>query len=147
MDEFQPNYWHWWVLGFALLAVEMFFPGAIFLWMGISAGVVGVLVLAMPELGWKLQLGTFAVLSIVTVLLGRSYLRRSPIRSDAPTLNRRSQQFIGRVVAIEEPIVNGSGRIRIDDSTWRVTGPDCAAGTVVEIVAAKGLILTVRPKS
>jgi len=147
MDEFRPNYWHWWLFGFALLAVEMFFPGAIFLWMGISAGVVGILVLAMPELGWKLQLGIFAVLSIVTVLLGRTYLRRNPIRTDVPTLNRRAEQFIGRVLAVDEPIVNGSGRIRIDDSTWRVAGPDCPAGTVVEVVAAEGLILTVRPKS
>jgi len=130
-----------------LLAVEMFFPGAIFLWMGISAGVVGLLVLALPALGWKVQVAVFAVLSIITVLLGRTYLRKNPIQSDAPTLNRRAQQYVGRVVTIDEPIVNGFGKILVDDSTWRVQGPDCGAGTVVEITAAEGPILSVRPKS
>lgn len=147
MDSLQPTFWHWWVLGVLLLAVEMLIPGAIFLWMGIAAGAVGVLLLMLPALGLKVQLAIFAVLSIVAVALARVYLRRNPLTSDQPSLNRRAAQYVGRVLTLNEPIVNGMGSVRVDDSTWRVQGPDCPAGTVVEIVQADGPVLFVRPRT
>lgn len=45
------------------------------------------------------------------------------------SLNRRHDALIGRVFTLDEPIVQGAGRVRVDDSTWRVTGPDRPAGT------------------
>lgn len=147
MADWQPNFWHWWILGLALLAAEMFLPGAIFLWMGISAGVVGLLVWLLPTVGLNVQIGIFAVLSIVTVLIARIYFRRNPLTTDRPVLNRRAVQYIGRTLTLAEPIINGMGTVRVDDSTWRVQGPDCAIGTVVEVIAAEGPVLVVRPKS
>ncbi|MES2030063.1 MAG: NfeD family protein, partial [Pseudomonadota bacterium] len=35
------------------------------------------------------------------------------------------------------------GIVRIDDTVWRVSGPDTAAGTKVKIVKADGASLTV----
>ena len=35
------NHWHWWILAVALVVLEAFAPGTFFLWMGISAAVVG----------------------------------------------------------------------------------------------------------
>jgi membrane protein implicated in regulation of membrane protease activity len=146
MLDWQPTYWHWWVLGLMLLAMEMFVPGAIFLWMGISAGAVGLLLLLIPTTGVKMQIGAFAVLSIVTVLLARVYLHRNPLATDLPILNRRAAQYVGRSLTLAEPIINGMGSVRVDDTTWRVHGPDCSAGTVVEVVAAEGPLLKVKPK-
>jgi inner membrane protein len=146
VDSLQPTFWHWWVLGILLLAVEMMIPGAIFLWMGIAAGAVGVLLLFLPGLGFKVQLGAFAVLAIVAVALARVYLRRNPLTTDQPVLNRRAAQYVGRVLTLTEPIVNGMGSVRVDDSTWRIQGPDSPIGTVVEIVQADGPILLVRPR-
>jgi inner membrane protein len=146
VDSLQPTFWHWWVLGILLLAVEMMIPGAIFLWMGIAAGAVGVLLLFLPDLSFKVQLGAFAVLAIVAVALARVYLRRNPLTTDQPVLNRRAAQYVGRVLTLTEPIVNGMGSVRVDDSTWRIQGPDSPIGTVVEIVQADGPILLVRPR-
>jgi membrane protein implicated in regulation of membrane protease activity len=147
MAEWQPNYWHWWVLGVLLLVVEMFIPGAFFLWMGISAGVVGLVVLLLPAIGLKTQIAAFAVLSIVTVLLARTYLRRNPLPTDLPQLNRRAAQYVGRALTLSEPIVNGFGTVRVDDSMWRIQGPDCPAGTIVEVVSTDGAMLNVRPRA
>jgi membrane protein implicated in regulation of membrane protease activity len=146
VDSLQPTYWHWWVVAIVLLAVEMFVPGAFFLWMGFSAAAVGALLLLVPAMGFKVQLGVFAVLSIVVVAVARVYLRRRPLTTDEPTLNRRGAQYVGRVLTLNEGIVNGIGSVRLDDSTWRVRGPDAPAGTTVEIVEADGPVLTVRPR-
>jgi membrane protein implicated in regulation of membrane protease activity len=130
-----------------LLVVEMFIPGAFFLWMGISAGVVGLVVLLLPAIGLKTQIAAFAVLSIVTVLLARTYLRRNPLPTDLPQLNRRAAQYVGRALTLSEPIVNGFGTVRVDDSMWRIQGPDCPAGTIVEVVSTDGAMLNVRPRA
>ena len=53
--------------------------------------------------------------------------------SDAPNLNRRSEQYVGRVFALHEPIVNGVGKIRVDDTIWRDYGEDLPLGHKVRV--------------
>ena len=51
------DYWHWWVLAILLLILEVFSPAAFFVWIGLAAGIMGFVVLAMGELGWQVGLG------------------------------------------------------------------------------------------
>ena len=60
-----------------------------------------------------------------------------------PFLNRRAAALVGRVFTLEKPIIDGTGTVRIDDTVWRVAGPDTPAGTRVRVVEAKGANLTV----
>ena len=145
MDELWGTftYWHWWAFGLALVVVEMAAPGVFFLWLGIAAGLVGFMLLAAPGLSWQTQVFSFAVLSVVSVAAGRWILKRHPIHSDEPRLNRRGEQYTGRVFTLEQPIVNGQGKIRVDDSTWKVEGADCASGTRVRVVGVDGVVLKV----
>jgi membrane protein implicated in regulation of membrane protease activity len=147
MSGFHPDFWQWWVLSVLLLGAEAFAPGFIFLWMGFSAAAVGALVWLIPAMDWKLQTLCFAVLSVASVALWKAYVRHRPQRTDQPLLNRRAEQYVGRVVTLSEPIINGVGKVRIDDSTWRVRGTDCPAGAVVEVINAAGAVLEVRCKS
>lgn len=137
------EFWHWWVFAVALIVVEILSPAAFFLWLGIAAGLVGVILLAMPDLTWQAQLGAFAVLSVVSMFLGRAWLRRNPSTTDQPTLNRRGEQYIGRVFTLSEPIVNGVGKIRVDDTTWKVNGSDCPSGSRVRVAGVDGVVLRV----
>lgn len=141
LDALQP--WHWALLSVVLVVLEILSPGVYFLWLGIAAGLVAALLWLMPELGWQIQLLAFALLSIASVALGRAWLRRHPMETDEPTLNRRGEQYIGRVVTLEQPIVNGQGKIRLDDTTWKIEGPDCGAGTRVRIRGTQGVVLLV----
>lgn len=142
--EFEPVFWHWLVLGLVLGIVELLAPGTFFLWLGVSAGLVGLLILVFPKIGWEYQVLWFSVLAVISVVLSRRYLKSRPIESDHPLLNRRGQQYVGRVFTLEEPIVNGQGKIRVDDSTWKIKGPDCDAGSKVEVAGVDGVILQVR---
>ncbi|WP_026873983.1 NfeD family protein [Inquilinus limosus] len=132
-----PEFWWWWIGGVVLLILEVMVPGTFFLWLAISAGVVGLLSWLIP-LGWEAQVLIFALLSVVAVVVWRVYLKPRAEVSDQPTLNRRGEQYIGRVVTLTEPIVNGVGRVRIADNTWSVEGPDLPAGTRIRIAGVVG---------
>ncbi len=138
-----PAYWYWWALGAVLVLLEIFSPGVFFLWMGLAAGLMGLILWFAPGLEWTGQLLGFALFSLISVAAGRWWLGRHPIPSDTPTLNRRAEQYLGRTFTLEEPIVNGFGRIHVDDTLWRVEGEDCPAGTRVRVVEARGVILAV----
>lgn len=139
------NYWQWWILAVALVILEMFVPGTVLLWMGISAGLVGVLVLVFPGMSWEIQYLIFAVLSIAAIFGSRTFLKRHPIETDQPTLNRRGSQYVDRVFNLDEAIVNGQGKIRVDDSTWKIHGDDVPAGSKVRVTGVDGVVLTVEP--
>lgn len=136
-------FWHWWALGVLLLIVELLVPGMFMIWMGEAAFVVGLILWVFPGLVLEYQVIAFSALSVVSIAVFRRYLKRYPVTTDRPLLNRRADQYVGRVFTLEEPIVNGRGRIRVDDSSWRVEGEDCERGTRVRVSAAEGVILRV----
>ena len=135
-------FWHWWVIGVGLLVLEALAPGAIFLWLGISAGVVGLLLLVIPSMTWEIQLLIFSVLSVVAVVAWKKY-RPMPAATDQPTLNRRGEAYIGRTFTLSEPIVNGMGKLRVDDTIWRVSGADMPVGRKVQVTGVDGTTLRV----
>ena len=84
------------------------------------------------------------MLAVVAVIGGRTLARPGAQHdSGAETLNRRAEALVGRVFALETPISDGAGRIRVDDGSWRVTGPDRPAGSRVRVVRVEGTNLVV----
>jgi membrane protein implicated in regulation of membrane protease activity len=140
---FAPTFWQWWILGLLLVILEVFAPGAFLIWIGIAAGLVGVLLLIMPGVPWQLQVLMFGVFSVGIVLIWRRYLRAHPVQSEVPFLNRRGEQYVGRVFTLDEPIINGLGKLRVDDSIWRIRGQDCPAQSKVVITGVDGVVLRV----
>ena len=139
----QLTYWHWFILAAILIILEVFAPGAFLLWIGIAAGVVGAALYLAPGMGWEYQLILFSVTAVGSILLWRSYRGKHPVVSDEPTLNRRGAQYVGRVFSLDAPIVNGVGKIRVDDSTWKIEGADCPAGAKVKVVGIENTVLRV----
>ena len=139
--------WDWQVVTWAavallLFAAETMAPGAFMLWLGFAAAAVFVAVLLfdLPVLG---QVALFVVLSFISIQLYRRWFRGRERASDKPTLNRRAEALVGRVVPLERAIVAGRGRVQIADAFWEVSGPDLAAGTPVRVVAVEGMGLKV----
>lgn len=139
----QMEFWYWWVIGLLLLVAETFVPGAIFLWMGVAAGITGAALLAIPGISPESQLLIFSVISVVSVVIWRRVLHKQDAPTDQPTLNQRSAQYIGRVFTLSQAIENGVGTVTVDDSRWNVRGPDLSAGSKVKVTAVDGVILLV----
>ncbi|WP_027992135.1 NfeD family protein [Sinorhizobium meliloti] len=137
--------WSWWVLGLLLLAAELILPGVFLVWIALAALVTGALSLFFWEAAfwsWQVQFVAFALLSVASVLIGRRFVSSSA-ESDEPLLNRRGESLVGRTAVLEQPIAEGRGRVRLDDTTWSVEGPDLPVGARVRIVASSGRHLTV----
>ena len=139
------NVWHWLILGVVLMLTEMLAPGFIFLWFGVAAIATGLIFAAVPGTGWEVQVVAFAVLSAIAIFVGRRVVSSRPQPTDHPTLNQRSATYIGHVYVLKEPMQNGTGKIVIDDTMWKVAGPDAPAGTRVKVVGADGVTLLIEP--
>jgi membrane protein implicated in regulation of membrane protease activity len=99
---------------------------------------------AVLGLSWQTAWLVFAGLAVMAVIGVRRLMRsRDEDEGPEPFLNRRGHALVGRVFALETAIVEGSGRIRVDDSSWRVAGPDMPIGRHVRVVRIEGTTLVV----
>lgn len=135
----------WAALAVVLFAAEALAPGAFMLWMGLAATVVFLAVWAIGDMPVLVQVVLFVVLSFVSIQIYRTWFRKRARPSDQPLLNRRAEQLVGRVVLLDQAIVNGNGRAKVDDAFWAVTGVDSPAGSSVRVVAVDGMTLKVQP--
>lgn len=150
MDELialveRAEFWHWWALALVLIVLEVTMLGAFFLlWVGIAAAAVGLSLLIVPELGWQMQLIIWGGLSVLAIAGWHRYREMRPVETDQPLLNQRGAQYIGRIFTLEEDIVNGQGKIKVDDSIWSVQSTeDFKAGTKIKVIALSGTVLDV----
>lgn len=134
--------WNWLIGGLILLGLEIIAPGAFLMWLGIAALIVGGLSLLIG-VPWQAQAIVFAVLAVVLVLLSRRFMAGRAKPHDHPHLNERAARLVGKTFPLVDPIRQGHGRIRVDDSTWAVSGPDLPAGTLVRVTGHDGVRLRV----
>jgi membrane protein implicated in regulation of membrane protease activity len=139
----QLNAWHWGIIAAVLIILEMFVPGAFLLWLGVAAAVNSILLVFIPAMSWEAQFVIFAVVSVVSIVAFRRWRDKNPVATDQPALNRRGDQYVGRTFTLAEPIVNGQGKLYVDDSTWKIEGDDCDAGIKVRVTGVDGVVLRV----
>ncbi len=135
VQELGP--WAWWVLAAVLAGVEILVPGTFFIWFAAAAAVVGVVALVV-DIGWQAEVLVFIVVAVASVLLGRRfYGRRGETEAEEVDLNDRARRQIGRTGLLDQPIAEGIGRVRLDDTLWRVEGPELPAGSRVKVVGVR----------
>jgi inner membrane protein len=130
------GHWNWFIAAAVFLLIEVLAPGIFMLWLGLSALLVGIISAAVVW-PWQAQFIAFAIFALIAVPAWRHFTRKTET-ADSPFLNRRAEAYVGRVFTLERPIVDGVGAVRIDDTVWRVRGPDCPAGSRVRIARADG---------
>lgn len=139
------EFWHWWVAAVVLASIEVLAPLTVFMWLGVAAGVVGLIMLVYPDLPWQIQFLVFAVVAIGSVAAFRFLYRQTEHQADSLHLNRRAEQYIGTLHTLETDIVNGRGRATVGDTHWTVEGPDLPKGARVRVVGVDGIVLKVEP--
>jgi len=134
--------WAWIIAGLVLLGLELVVPGGFLVWLGVAGIVTGIVVFIEP-IAWHWQWLMFAVLALVAILLWTRFSRSRSTDTDSPYLNRRADRFIGREAVLEQPVSGGFGRLTLDDTVWRVAGPDLPAGSRIRIIGSDGAVLRV----
>ena len=138
-------YWYWAVFGAVLAVIEVAVPAMVCIWLAAAALCVAAISWRYPGLAWEHQALIFAVLAIASVALGRTAFAHPRARTSDRHLNRRGESYIGRLFTLDGAIVDGRGRLRVDDTVWLVAGPDLPAGTRVRVAGAENTVLRVEP--
>ncbi len=140
----QILYWHWIVFGLILVILEMLLPGFVLIWFGVGALLVGGLLYLIPDMVWQWQLFIFSIFSVISVFAWRIWSKDNLTDDpESEVLNQRGRALIGRETVLIEPIVNGVGRVQVDDTFWRVNGGDLKNGQLVRVIDVDGATLKV----
>jgi membrane protein implicated in regulation of membrane protease activity len=138
-------FWVWIAVAAALLAVEVATGSGWLLWPSASAAVVAV-VAQLLRLNLPEALLAFAVLTIVTTLLGRRLLPRGLV-VHAHDINDNVARLVGHRGKVVAAFRGQAGRVFIDGKEWaaELEGADALdAGQAVEVVGVHGARLRVR---
>ena len=138
--------WLWIYAGAALMLLELFAPGFILCFFGLSAATVGVLRFAFGQafdLTW--QLAAFSVFSVLYIALLRRYLQKVFVGGKVETKTDFDNESVGRIgqvtAAINPPL---AGRVMLGDAEWTAES-DAAieVGANVKVVAQANLTMKV----
>jgi membrane protein implicated in regulation of membrane protease activity len=138
-------WWHWMVLGMALIALEMLVTTFFVLWFGMGALLVGVVMLFIAP-GFAIQMVLWAILSVVMTLVWLRYFK-NPDRSRLGQAKEGVKGVIGLVTkAVTE---TGAGEIMfqrpvLGADRWPVVADEpIAAGERARIVDVLGQTLKI----
>lgn len=145
----QPEWWHWVVGGLALTLAELAIPAFFVIWFGLSAVLVGLLLLLAPELSPTVQVGLWIVVSLGMIVLWFRVFRAPRLQAGERS-TRVGGEAIGAEGVLSEAIPPfGKGRARfrepvLGSSEWIcLADAEIPAGSKVEVVSIEGNYLKV----
>jgi membrane protein implicated in regulation of membrane protease activity len=140
--------WIWCAIGLILLAAEMATGTFYVLWFGVAALIMALISWLMPELNISLQLVLFAVLSVGSLFIWRTYYKKNETHS---RIGQSKGEEIGRVGTVIEAIsASQNGRIQfaqglMGSREWTaIANENIAVGTQAVIVSVEGNALRVK---
>lgn len=137
----------WFLVGLALLLLELAAPGLIVGFFGIGAWVVAIVCL-FTEISLNAQLIIFIVSSVLSLLLLRRWVKgiflgHAGTRQD---LRHDIEEFVGQRAMVKEKIVpKRGGKVEFHGSNWEAQADqEIAEGTAVEIIGKDNITLKVK---
>ena len=98
MTEFVVLYWHWIVLGIALMALEIVLPSFVALWFGAAAVIVGLLLLVIPSLSIAVQVVLWVVFSVVLTWMWFRFMQ--PLAIDKTKAGLSREAIVGETAQV-----------------------------------------------
>lgn len=126
------GYHHFLIAALVLLILDGLTRNTLPMWLGFVAALEGLALLVLPwfgiHLAWNGQLLLALVLLVPALYAWRRY-ERGPagVNAGLPV------DLVGREGRLVTPIREGVGEIRVEGTTWPVTGPELAEGARVRI--------------
>jgi membrane protein implicated in regulation of membrane protease activity len=109
-------------------------------WLGIGAGLTGLMMLFNPDEVWRWQWLWVIAFVLLAPLLEDMLLVLQKLLTEYP-----GKHFIGQVISLEEGIIDGKAEVRLENQVWQVAGSDCSPQTRVRVIAINDRTLYVTP--
>jgi len=143
-------WWHWMVLGLGLGLLELVVASFFVIWFGLGALLVGVTMLAIPDMAFSAQILLWTAASIAMTVLWFRVLRKDAGRTRSGQADEALGE-IGVLVRAVEPlgIESARGEVRFQkpvmgSDVWPCLADEAiAAGERVRVLAVDGQILKV----
>jgi hypothetical protein len=143
----NPEWWTWVVGGIALILAELAIPSFFIVWFGLGAVLVGLLLLALPQLSLTAQLALWTVASLAMVVLWFQVFKRSFFRTRVGTADGEVIGEVGVLVSAVAPFERGKVRFQrplLGSEEWVcLADAAIAAGERVRVVTVEGSYLKV----
>jgi len=142
----RMNMWAWWAIAGLILIAELLTGTTYLLWPAAAAFLTGIIALEVFGTAWPVQLGVFAVLSVVLLWAGDRWVRPRLKAGASSGLNDRSGRMIGQRVTVVADFSTGRGRVRYGDTEWAaetLDGSDLSAGANCVVAEVRGVVLMI----
>lgn len=146
--EYDIFYWHWIILGAALLLLEIALPSFTALWFGAAAIIMSLLVWVFPSIPVAAQIILWSICSILFTWLWFKYLKPLSVDKTFAGLSREAIiGQIGQVIALPYEHQRGTLRFNVPilgADEWQFISEDTLAlGDRVRVVEISGNSLIV----
>jgi membrane protein implicated in regulation of membrane protease activity len=136
----------WFLLGLAMLLLELALPGLIIFFFGIGACVVALLCL-LADISLNMQLTAFLVFSLVLLLTLRRWVKNVFVGrvGEKDSTDEQFNEFAGKKAIVTKEIrPDRAGRVELHGTNWNAEADEILPeGASVEIVGKQNLTLKV----
>lgn len=144
--QLQPQH-IWWLVGLALLLMELGLPGLTLFFFGLGAIVTGFVCWVLGAISLQAQIWIFLLVSIASLVALRRWLCkifRGRRRENLPP--GVEDDFVGRRCEVTHEILpDRPGRVELNGSTWSAEAEDrIAVGERVLVIGRNALTLRVK---
>jgi membrane protein implicated in regulation of membrane protease activity len=137
----------WFLVGLALLVLELATPGLIIGFFGVGAWIVAIVCL-FAEIGLNTQLIIFIASSVLSLVLLRRWIKGIFLghAESKQDLKHDLEEFVGQRARVTQKIVPKlGGKVEFHGSNWEAQAEqEIAEGTVVEIVGKDNITFKVK---
>jgi membrane protein implicated in regulation of membrane protease activity len=141
----QVFWWHWIIFGIILVVAEIIVPLFVIIWFGLSAIIVGFIILAL-DISLMSQFSSWIILSLILLIVWFKFLR-----DKHSTHSGQSDFRLDTKGIVIETIPHGArGKVRFEapvlgSSEWHATSDsNLEKGTVIRIEAVNGQLIKVK---
>jgi len=147
LDIMQFLWWHWVVLGIALMLLELAVPAFFLVWFGLGALIVGVALLAVPALSFAWQVLAWIGCSLAFIWLWFKVFKPGLYKTRAGMSKGAVLGEIGLVIRDIRPFEKGQIRFQkpvLGDEVWEsIADEEIKTGERVKVIEVEGNILKV----
>ncbi|WP_018989404.1 NfeD family protein [Aromatoleum toluclasticum] len=141
------EWWHWTVIGFALILAELALPSFFLIWFGIAGLALAFVLFVAPGLSLTAQLATWTALSLAMVVLWFRVFKPGFHKTRIGTSAGEVIGEVGLLVGAVAPFQRGKVRFQrplLGAEEWVCLAENpIAAGERVRVVAVEGSFLKV----
>lgn len=143
----QLEWWHWAVLGIALILAELVIPAFVLVWFGLGALLVGAIVFIAPGAGLTFQIATWTLASVAMIVLWFRMFKPGFHKTRIGMADANVIGEVGMLIQDVEPYRKGQVRFQkpiLGADVW-----DCIAdepirsGERIKVLGVEGSLLKV----